>query len=510
MSSANRVLSNTLILYIRVIITAGITLYSTRLILEALGEVDYGIFSLISGVVIMLAFLNNALANSTQRFLSYSQGKKDILNQKKIFSNSFLIHITLGLIIVLTLQLTKFFLFDDFLNIPLTRIDTAKVVYDIMCIDIFFTVISVPYNACLMAHENITWVALCNIFISVMKLFAAIILFYTSYDSLLFYSISIGIITFLNYFINMIYCNKKYDESTFFIVAKSIDLKIIKELGAFASWNLLAVLSGMGRTQGIPLVLNLFYGTKANAAYGISYQISGQLNFVSSSLLRALNPQIMKSEGFDDRERMLRLSLFACKTGFFLLSLIVIPFIFEIENILDLWLTKIPEFTIPFCVFVLTYFLLSQLTVGLDSAMHAIGDIKKYSILTSIVRLSTLPIGYLILSFGYGYNEFFYAFIIIEIIAGAIRLKITISKTGLEISHYYREVVLKLLFPTLICMLSCLMITKFFPISLLRLVLTFSLSIFLMLIIFYFTGLSPWEKKIILSIIYKIKNKLSF
>ncbi|RKD87716.1 lipopolysaccharide biosynthesis protein [Mangrovibacterium diazotrophicum] len=508
MRAADKVLFNTLVLYLRVFITAGITLYTTRIVLKALGEIDFGIFNLVSGVVLMLSFLNNALANSTQRFLSFYQGKKDIEKQKAAFSNSLIIHICLGLLLLLILEMAGLFLFTGFFNIPEPRIYAAKTIYHFMCFNVFITIISVPYNASLMAHENILWVALSNIFVTILKLLTAFLVLNSSFDHLILYALFTAAITLANYLFNLAYTTRKYHECLFLFRKQYFNKELISSMTKFAGWNLLGVLSGMGRTQGIPIILNLFYGTKANAAYGVSYQVSGQLNFFSSAMLRALNPQIMKSEGEGNRGRMLKLSLLACKVGFLLLAIIVIPFMFELKTILALWLTDVPEYTIPFCLFILGYFLISQLTIGLDSAIQALGDLKKYSIMTGGVRLLTLPIGFLILYLGYDFYPFFWCFLSLEIIAGISRIFILKSKAGLQVNLFFTNVLVRLSIPTIASVSTCYLVSIYVSNFPWRFLVTGSISALALTTMVLISGLTSWEREVLIKIFERLKSKI--
>ncbi|WP_447641639.1 MULTISPECIES: hypothetical protein [Chitinophagaceae] len=476
--------------------------------MKALGEVDFGIFNLVSGVVVMLSFLNNALANSTQRFLSFYQGKNDSEKQKAVFSNSWIIHVLLAVILIIILESFGAFLFNGFFKIPPHRITAAKYVFQFVCMDIFFTIISVPYNASLMAHENIAWIGLSNVLVAVLKLVVAFLIFNSSFDKLIFYGFLMACITITNYLFYMLYCVRKYKECKLFVNIKDFDKELTKKMASFAVWNLLSILSAMGRTQGIPIVLNQFYGTRANASYGVSYQISGQLNFFSSALLTAINPQIMKSEGENNRARMLRLSLFASKIGFVLLAIFVIPFMFEIKSILRIWLANVPEYTAPFCLFILAYFLLVQLTVGLDSAMQAIGDLKKYSIATGIVRMLTLPVGYLVLYMGYDFYVFFWCFLFFELCAGIMRVVMLKQKGGLEVNVYVYDVLVRLVLPVSTSIVSCFLITQYVPYSQWRFICTGAISGTCMVVAFITTSLSISEKELLTNFIQRFKNKI--
>lgn len=321
MNAANRVVFNTGILYGRIIITVGISLFTTRIVLDALGAEDYGIFNLIAGVIVMLSFLKNAMATSTQRFLSFFQGKKDKVMQAKIFWNSMFFHLMLGLALWGILELAGLFLFDGFLNIPADKLGEAKLVYHFMVVNVFFLILSVPYNGSLVAHENMVYVALVNILEVLMKLAIALFLYQTSGSKLIIYGLLMAGISSVSFVVYAVFCIKSYEECKISNRQK-IDKPLLKELGSYASWNLFGSLCSLGRTQGLAVILNLFFGAIINSAYAIANQVSGQLMFLSTTMLKSINPQIMKSEGNGDRKRMLRLAMIASKFGFFLLSIV--------------------------------------------------------------------------------------------------------------------------------------------------------------------------------------------
>ncbi|EAQ47947.1 MATE family efflux transporter [Leeuwenhoekiella blandensis] len=505
MNAANRVAANTLILYGRMLLTMGITLYSTRLVLNALGSTDYGIYNLVAGIVLMLSFLNTAMATSSQRYLSFHQGRKDLQKQKEVFTNSFFLHIVIGAIIVIGLEVAGMFLFDGFLNIPADRIDSARIIYHYMAVTVFFTVITVPFNGLLIAHENMLWVAFVNIVETLLKLGIALFLYTLSSDRLVVYGILTASIVVVSFGLYSVFCFKKYPECTFKGVMKP-ETGFVKELAGFAGWNLFGALCGMGRNQGLALILNLFFGTVVNAAYGIANQVGSQLQFFSRTMLRALNPQIMKSEGAGDRERMLRLSMMASKFGFFLLSFFAIPIIFEMEAILKFWLKEVPPYTVVFCQLILIGALANQLTIGVQSALQAYGDIKLYQIVVGSVILLNLPLAYLLLKTGdFEPQTVLMTYAFIELFACVLRLCIAKIKLSFSYMIYLREVLLKLFIPLLAVVVCNFFLVRFIHFEY-RFILTAILSSVIYSLIFYYAGLNQKEKHLVSAFYLKIKS----
>jgi O-antigen/teichoic acid export membrane protein len=504
--AANKVVLNTGILYGRMLLTVGISLYSTRLILNALGATDFGIFQLVAGVIAMLSFLNNAMATSTQRFLSFYQGENDMVMQKKVFTNSLQIHIIIGLILVLVLELLGFFLFDGFLNIPLDKISVAKAIYHLMSATVFFTVLSVPFMGTLIAHENLLWVSIVSIIETLLKLGIALLLLTLLNNKLLIYGLLTECICLLSLILYAGFCFKKYSECTLdglFI----IDKVQMKQLSSFAGWNLFGALCSLGRTQGLAILLNIFLGTVVNAAYGIANQVSSQMAFFSSSLLRALNPQIMKSEGAGDRDRMLRLSMMACKFCFFLLAIVSIPCIFEMESILKIWLKNVPEHTLIFCRLILLGILINQLTIGLQSAIQATGKIKMYQTVVGTIILLNLPIAYFLLKYNYPVHYVLLSYCSIELIACVARLYFLKIVAELSPRLYFKRVFISLIIPVLVSIITCIIVYNYISSSY-RVIYTIFYSSIFFIVSIYIGGLCKDEKEIIKNILIKIKNKI--
>jgi O-antigen/teichoic acid export membrane protein len=505
MQTSKRVLLNTGILYGRMMITMGVSLYSTRLVLIALGSADYGIFNLIAGIIAMLSFLNAAMTTSTQRFLSVHKGKKDINMQKSIFTNSLILHLIIAIIIVAALEIAGFFLFNGFLKIPLDRIDAARAVYHFMSATVFFTIIEAPFTGTLNSHENILVIAAVSIIEILLKLTVAVLLFHVVVnDKLTFYGLLNPCITVFSFLLYATYCLIKYKEASlrhWHLANKDL----LKKLASFAGWNLFGSLCTLGKTQGIAIMLNIFFGTVINAAYGIANQIAAQLTFLSATLMQAINPQIMKSHGAGDKERMLRLSMIASKFSFFLMAMVTIPCIFEMKAILTFWLKLVPNYTVIFCDLILVSILINQLTIGLQSTIQATGKIKHYQMVVGSIIILNVPIAYIILKAGFSAYVALVSFSVVEVMACTCRLYFAKTLAGLSVKTYFRDVIIKEAGPIVILVIYCFFATKIvFNYS-------FLLTIFSSILVFctsiYFIGLNEGEKFFIKSTYSTILNK---
>lgn len=506
MRAANRVVLNTGVVYFRLLLTIVISLYTTRLVLNALGASDYGVFNLIGGIIAMLSFLNAAMAASTQRYLSFYRGKADATMQRKVFANSFLIHFFIGILIICLLEGLGAFLFNGFLKIPVARLSAAKFIYHFMSLTVFFTVLSVPFTAALNARENMTWTALVNVFESFLKLGIAILLLRLNSDRLILYGVLTAGISIVSFTLYSIYCLRKYDECSI-TTQSDYEFILVKELTFFAGWNLFGTLAGVARIQGLAIVLNIFFGAVVNAAYGIANQVSGQLVFFSTTMMRVLDPQIMKSEGANDRQRMLRLSMMGSKFCFFLLAFVAIPCIFEMPGLLTLWLTNVPNYTVTFCNLILIAMLTNQLTIGLQSAFQATGKIKFYQAIVGTVLMLNLPIAYILLRMSFPFYSVLISYIMIELIACIIRVIMLRKIAGMSATLFVRRVIAKEIIPIAISLITCYIIVHFVKSFELRFLITGVLSSLAFAVSIYLFGLCKDEKDLINQIIFKAYKK---
>ena len=495
MNSSTRVIVNTTAQYAKTFVNIILTLFSARLILEALGVTDFGLYSLLAGVTSMLAFATNALASTTQRFLSYHQGKSCIEQQKDIFANSFYIQLSLGLLTLVVLLALTPFLFDGILNVPTERVEAAQWTYVIVAIILFVTFLCTPYRAILISHENIVYITIIDIIDGILKVVLAVALFHISYDRLIGYALFLLSIQVFNLMSIAIYAIKKYEECSI-PSARRIHKKYIKDISSYAGWNIYSVGCVMGRTQGIAILINHFFGAAVNAAYGLGFQIAGYVNFMSESLMNAIRPQIVRAEGEGNRERMLWLSEIASKFSFYLLSCLAIPCIFEMETLLTLWLGKVPEYAVLFCRMVLIASIVDSLTCGLGMANQAIGNIKQYSLAVNSVKLITLPVAFICVKIGASIYWIAISYVIFEFLCAMIRLPFVKRTGGLNVLLFMKNLFVKVSLPFIVFLLTTYILYSCFN-SNFAFFLTFTGSSAIYMFAIYLLGLTVQEKAII-------------
>lgn len=502
MNAPNRVIVNTSAQFAKTFVSGIITLYSSRVILASLGENDFGIYSLVAGIIAMLAFITNALSSTTQRFISYYQCQQDL---KKIFSNSVFLHLGLGLLAFLVFASLIPWLFNGFLNISPDRLSAAKFVYFTVIFTLLVTFITSPFKAVLIAHENIVFVSVIDTLDAVLKLAIALTLNYAFMDKLMYYGLMLLGIQFFNFFLISLYAFKHYDECCIPRISY-FSKDYLKKLTSFASWNVYSLGCTLGRTQGLAIVLNKFLGTVANAAYGIGIQISSYVNYMSESLLNAIRPQIVKAEGEGLRERVFNLSVVASKFSFFLLSWLSIPCIFEMPKLLQLWLGNPPEGSVLFCRMFLLAGLVDSITIGLHIANQAIGNLKVFALIINTSKLLVLPISIIGLICGLDATCVAVAYVGMELLTALARIAI-LKKDGLTVSLYLKGVFAKLTFPLLICLIvNTLCITHIC--SVVRIIYTFVISFTIYPISIYMFGMTDSEKNKINNLIKGMISKV--
>lgn len=443
--AAHRVIFNTVILYLKIVITMLISLVTVPMVLRALGESDYGLYNLIAGVISMLSFLNASMTIATQRYLSVAIGESNNYKLNEIYNSSIILHLIIGVVIVVIFEFAAIFIFDGFLNIDPDRIQTAKAVYQFLVLSTFFTILSVPYNAVMNAKEDMLAFSIIGIFDSIVRLVIAYFILHSGGDRLMLYSLLIASLTILITLINRVYVKYRYREFRF-LPKEYVTVGRLIEMFGFAGWNTLGAVAMIGRNQGIAILFNIFVGTIANAAYGIANQINGVLSYFSSTFQKALNPQLMQSHGMNDRERLIRISCWSSKYSVLVLALFAVPIIIEMPYILKIWLHEIPQYTIRFCQLILVLSIVYQYSTGLMSAIQAVGKIRVYFIVMSILIIMNLPISYLILKTGFPVYFCLIIFIIIEIISFIVRLYMSSVLVKLPVARFLKTVLL----PTII------------------------------------------------------------
>lgn len=509
MQASNRLIVNTLAQYVRTLVNILLTLYSARLILEILGVSDFGLYTLVAGVVSMLQFLTNSMVASTQRFLSVAQGKQDNAAEiRVIFNSSMIVHLCFGVVILLVMGLLTPVLFNGFLNIPAGKNEVARTLYFLVLLMVFFTFITAPYRACLIARENIVYISVVDVLDAVIRLVFIIMLKFAHGDRLILYGcIMMGVQVF-NLLALGIYGHIKFDECRLPRL-RLWNSDIGKRMLGFAGWTMYSTFCIVSRNQGIAIVLNKALSTVINAAYGIGMQISNYLAFLCMSLMTAVSPQLMKAVGGNRSEHAMYLAQLQSKISYMLLGVAAIPVMIEINFILRIWLKDVPPYTALFSVMFIASLLVDQLTTGLGTMVNATGRIRKYAIWCYTPKLLILPVSYVLLKLHQPLWTVALLFFMMETFIMFFRLVLLRKDLEFKPSVFMRNVLVRILAPTVLCFVVCLILNHVMTEGWGRFLAVMSAGIVTFTVSAYFVGLDDRERAKARSIATDVISKVN-
>lgn len=344
MSSSNKTIAkNTIMLYIRMILSMVISLYTSRVVLETLGVTDYGIFSVVGGVVTMFSFFNSTMSGATSRFLTFELGTGNVKKLKDTFSTAVILHFVIALCIVIICETIGMWLLNNKLVIPVEQKIAAQWVFHFSILSMFFNIIQVPYSASIIAHEKMGIFAYIEIANSILRLLIVYLLVVICINKLILYSILTCSISALILFIYICVCRYRFEECRVYVIW---DKSIIKPMLSFSGWDLYGNISVMARTQGVNMLLNMWFGPIMNAASDIAARVQTIVLNLSTNISMAIRPQIIKSYSTSDYTRMLFLLQNGSRITFVLMLYFAVPLIIEAKYILNLWLGDVPDHTI--------------------------------------------------------------------------------------------------------------------------------------------------------------------
>lgn len=428
-STNNKVIAkNTIVLYLRMIISMLISFYTSRLILKSLGVVDFGIYNVVSGFVVMLSFLNLSLSNSTQRYLIYYLGKGNLNKLKEVFSASLLIHSIFALVIVVVCECAGLWYIHMVMVFPIERMGAALVAFHCSIVSLFFVIIAVPFYADIIAHEKMGAYAAITLIDAVLRLGIAIALKFSQNDRLVIYAILL-MVSQISIQLSYGYYSKTHFNEVGFV--KQIGLKLIKEMLAFSGWTIIGNLAFILYSQGTNMILNVFFGPIVNTAR-LAAQVQGSLIQFCSSFQTAVNPQIIKQYASDDLLSMNILVLRSSKISFFLLYFISIPIFVEADSLMALWLEEVPPYLVGFVRLSVLVSFITALANPFATAISATGIIKKYQLIIGGILLLNLPVSLLFLYLGFSPYCVYFIQLAIEIFAIIVRIIFFLLKYQLK------------------------------------------------------------------------------
>jgi len=500
--NSKRIAKNTLFLYFRMLITMAVSLYTSRVVLNTLGVEDYGIYNVVGGVVLMFSSINTTMATAVQRFMNFEMGRKDQKKLNLIFNTSIILHIGIAFIIFILIESIGVWFLNTKMNIAPERMGAANWVLQFSLFAFVVTILSVPYNAAIIANERMKAFAFISIFEVSLKLLIVFMLVWFSFDKLKLYAVLVFVVSVIIRIFYGIYSKRHFEECHFHW---QWDKALFKEMTFFAGWNMIGVTSGLLRTQGVNIVLNLFFGTVINAAMGIANQVKQAIESFVNNFLTALNPQITKSYAAGERSYLMNLVFRGSRYGFYLLLFLTLPVLIETEFILRAWLKIVPEYAVIFVRLILILSIIESLSKTLIQTMFATGEIRNYQLIVGGITLLNLPLSILFLYLEYPPPVIFIVAIGIAIIALFVRLIMLSSMVGFSIKKYFINVIinvfkvggLSLLLPFLLFLFTAPGFTRFLLVSF--------MSAVSVAFVIYLVGLSSKEKLFVKEKIKEIK-----
>ena len=475
LSSKETIAKNTLFLYIRTLIVLFVSLWTSRVILLSLGAQDFGIFDAIGGLVAMFSILTGSMSSAISRFITFELGTGNIEMQKRVFSAAILIQIAFIVLIVLVAETLGLWFLNNKMIIPDNRMVAANWVFQFTVIIFCFNLLSVPYNAELIAHEHMSTYAYVSVVDNVLRLVIAMLIYVSPIDKLIFYSASMTLLAIGVRVFYQLYCKHNFVECRG--VKWTLDKGVIVNMGKFAGWNMFGSAAVTFRTQGISLLLNVFFGPLLNAAYGIASQVNSAVMAFTNNFTTAFTPSITKAYAEKEYSYMNSLVLQGARFSYYLLFIFVLPILFETEMILTIWLKEVPEHAVAFVRLILIFSLIEALSSTIVRAVLATGDIKKYQIIVGTIALSTMPIAYVVLKLGGFAESTMLVSISVALITFVVRLIIVKPMIGLSFSTFAKKVIWPVALSTGVAFVAPLIVDIIMPESMMSFIVICGISV---------------------------------
>ena len=504
-SNNKRIAKNTLALYFRTFFSLLVSLYTSRIILNELGVTDYGIYNVVGGFVGMFTILSSSLSGAISRFLTFELGKGNIDKLNKIFCTSVNIQIILSILIVIVSETFGLWFLTEKMNIDPSRMFAAKCVFHTSVIVLVLDLITIPYNAIIVAHEHMKAFAYLGITHTLLKLVIVLLLPFFFFDKLIIYSVLLLVTYVIIRILNGIYCKHHFSETNWHIY---IDKSLMKEMFTFSGWTFIGSSSAILRDQGSNILLNLYVGPVINAARGIAEQVNGAINSFASNFMTAVNPQITKSYAANDKAYMLELIYKSAKFSLYLLLFLSLPIIVETPYILKIWLKVVPEHTVWFVRLILLYALCDSASRPLITAILATGNIKNYQLIIGAFQFLCLPISYFFLERGFYPEITLIVSLILNLCCLVVRLILLRSMIGLRVRIYIKEVVIKVVLIGIVSSALPIYLSFRLPNSFSSFIVVIVLTLVITLLFIYCIGCSLSERYTLKTALFKLYKNL--
>lgn len=501
-----RIARNTLLLYFRMLFLMIISLYTSRIVLNALGVEDFGIYNVAGGVVAMFSILSGSLSAAISRFITYELGKNNVLKLKTIFSSAITIQIGLGIVIAFFAETIGIWFLNTQMNIPIERMTVANWVLQFSIITFIINLISVPYNAVIIAHEKMSAFAYISIFEAIGKLLIAYLITISPIDKLIFYAILMCGVAIAIRLLYGYYCKRHFDECRFHFIWNK---QIFQQIFSFAGWNFIGASSAVLRDHGGNIIINLFCGPTVNAARGIAFQVNNAIQGFVSNFMTALNPQITKSYAAKNYTYMMTLIFQGARLSFYMLLLLSLPIIINTHYLLTLWLNTVPEHTVLFVRLVLIFAMSESISGPLITAMLATGNIRNYQIIVGGLQMLNLPTSYILLSLGAIPETVLIVAVLISQCCLMARLYMLKKMIKLKIKDYLKKVYFNIITVSIIAIILPICMQERLAENFINFLLSSLICMLCTYLSIYYIGCSYEERKFIYNKFLILKSKIT-
>ncbi len=456
---SDKIVRNSAFLYLRMFVMLGIAFYTSRILLRELGVDDFGVYNVVGGVVAMFSSLRGAFASSIQRFLNHEMGLNNFYEIKRIFSMSIVIHIVICACFLLLTETAGLWFVNNKLVIDASRSASANWVFHFSILAALVTIMTIPYDALIIAHERMDVFAYISILDAALKLLVVLLLVWFGGDKLKLYAVLVFLVSLITRSVSSIYCRRKFEECRFRF---SRDKDLFKKLGSFAGWNFLGNTAYALSNEGANILLNIFGGPSANAARGIAYQVRSAVTTFIGNIQTAANPHSVKLYAQKKAEELFTVIYTTSRVAFFIILIVCLPVFAYTEPLLKVWLGEVPEHSAGFVKLILLFLLVRVFHGPLDTLFKATGKIKAYQIVDSAILLLTIPLSYLLLKTGFALESVFIVMAVVELINLVAILCVAKKTAQLRIAEYLEKVMVRSLFCLIVAGIMVFLICRTF------------------------------------------------
>lgn len=500
-----RIAKNTILLYIRTFFVMIITLYTSRVILRVLGVEDYGVYQVIGGLVAMFSVISGALSTAISRFITYEIGNNNQDKLKKIFATSVVIQLIIAAVVFILAEVIGIWFMQEKMQIPEGRMYAAQWVLHCSLITFCINLLSVPYNACIIAHEHMKAFAYVSVFEALIRLGICFLITVSPFDRLISYAVLLTLTAVVIRLIYGIYCSRHFEESRTKI---KFHKPIFKEMFGFAGWSFFNNAMSVFNNQGVNMLINVFFGVSFNAARGIATQVENAVIQFVNNFTVAVNPQITKSYAAGDLDGMHRLVCRGAKFSYFMMFMMALPLICEADKILSLWLVEVPPSAVILVQLSLVLGIFDCVGSSGFTACMATGKLKKYSIVISSIAFLEFPLSWLAFSLGGPVVSAYYLYIVVKAAVLIARLFLMQEMVSLPVSMFVRSVFVPIIMTTVISIIPMAIIIITMPESVPRLILSVAIGVSSVALASLFIGMTTDERRVVLSKAKEVKTKI--